>query len=423
MTFGIYTLGCRVNQYESRVIAERLTGMGYTELPFSSRCDIYIINSCAVTAESVRKSRQMIRRAKKTSDGAKIIVTGCFAQISPDEVKALGDDIHIIGNKNKLNDILNAVEATEVCVCAEEFNIPEYENYILTKPTRAREYIKIQDGCEGKCAYCVIPRARGPVRSKPRESVIEEVKALAQRGVKEIILTGIEIASYQYDLPSLIEEIDTVNGIERISLGSLEPTLITEELAKRFAKIKKLTPHFHISVQSGSTTVLNRMRRKYNVQMLERSIGHLKKHIPNLRLTCDIIVGFPGESEAEFEETRAFLERNRFLHAHIFTYSKRPLTVAADMKDQIPENIKIQRSSVLNSLQTKIKAELLTNELERCSVPVLFETYADNVNTGHSDNYIEYRVASADDLTGQLVYVKPISSDTDTVTAEISSIL
>ncbi len=418
MTFGIYTLGCRVNQYESRVIAEKLTEKGFCELPFSSACDIYIINSCAVTAESVRKSRQMIRRAKKLNPEAKVIVTGCFAQISPDEVSSLGDADHIVGNKQKLYDVLSSVCASSSCVKVEDFGDSEYENYSLTKPTRAREYIKIQDGCEGKCAYCVIPRARGPIRSKPRETVIEEVKHLAANGVKEVILTGIEIASYECDLASLLAEINGIEGIERISLGSLEPTLITEDFAKKLSCINKLTPHFHISVQSGCTTVLNRMRRKYNVKMLEKSIGLLKKHIPYLQLTCDIIVGFPGETDTEFKETKEFLQRNRFLHAHIFTYSKRPMTVAAEMKDQIPENIKNERSAELDALQTEIKAELLAKELNRKDVPVLFETYKNGINTGHSDNYVEYKFRSDADLTGKLIKVNPVSADSETITAE-----
>lgn len=419
MTFGIYTLGCRVNQYESRVIAEKLSQKGYNEQPFSSVCDIYIINSCAVTAESVRKSRQMIRRAKKINPNAKVIVTGCFAQISPDEVTALGDADHIVGNSQKLHNIIEAIDNDNAkYISVDGFDNTEYENYSLTKPTRAREYIKIQDGCEGKCAYCVIPRARGPIRSKPRESVIEEVKALADMGVKEVILTGIEIASYEYDLPSLLSEIDSIKGIERISMGSLEPTLISEDFAKKLASIKKLTPHFHISVQSGSTTVLNRMRRKYNITMLEKSIGFLRRYIPNLQLTCDIIVGFPGETDSEFEETRAFLERNRFLHAHIFTYSKRPQTPAAEMTDQVPENIKTQRSVTLERLQTEIKADLLSRELKRENVHVLFETFDNGFNTGHSDNYIEYSLASDVDLTGKLLNVKPVSTNGNIITAK-----
>ncbi|MBQ3184270.1 MAG: tRNA (N(6)-L-threonylcarbamoyladenosine(37)-C(2))-methylthiotransferase MtaB [Clostridia bacterium] len=418
MTFGIYTLGCRVNQYESRVISEKLTEKGYRELPFSSACDIYIINSCAVTAESVRKSRQIIRRAKKVNPLARVIVTGCFAQISPNEVESIGEADCIIGNKNKLNDLLKAIDSGYSVTKIQDFGNAEYENYSLSKPTRTREYIKIQDGCEGKCTYCVIPRARGPVRSKPRESVISEVNYLAGNGVKEVILTGIEIASYENDLGSLLSEIDVIDGIERISLGSLEPTLITADFAKKLASIKKLTPHFHISVQSGCTAVLNRMRRKYNVTMLENSIGLLKENIPHLQLTCDIIVGFPGETDAEFEETKAFLERNRFLHAHIFTYSKRPMTPAAEMEDQVPESVKAQRSAVLDSIQTVIKAQILEKELERKNVPVLFETFKNGINTGHSDNYIEYLLYSDNDLSGNIIPVEPISTDKNIITAK-----
>ena len=418
MTFSIYTLGCRVNQYESRVIAEKLSEMNFSELPFSSPCDVYIINTCAVTSESVRKSRQMIRRAKRFNSNAKIIVTGCFAQISPDEVTELGNASYIIGNKNKISKVIDAVKSQGYSLNVEDLKNADYENYSLAIPTRAREYIKIQDGCEGKCAYCVIPKARGPIRSKPKETVIEEVRALAQKGVKEIILTGIEIASYEYDLPSLLNEIDRIEGIERLSMGSLEPTLITEEFVGKISTVKKLTPHFHISVQSGCTTVLNRMRRKYNVNMLENRINILKKHFKNLQLTCDVIVGFPGETNDEFEQTKAFLTKNRFLHSHIFTYSIRPETVAADMPDQIPENVKIQRASILDSLCRDIRSELLNAELERTSVPVLFETYRNGVNIGHSDNYIEYHLRSQTDYTGNMIQVKPVACEDECILSE-----
>lgn len=411
MTFSIYTLGCRVNQYESRVIAEELTAKGLVEASFNDICDIYIINTCAVTAESVRKSRQMIRRAKKHNPDAKVIVTGCFSQISPDKVEELDLADAIIGNSNKIKATLDAItEENKEKLNRDNFEDAEYENYILNSPTRYREYIKIQDGCEGKCAYCVIPRARGPIRSKPRESVIKEVKLLAQKGVKEVILTGIEISAYEYDLPSLLLEIDDIEGVERISLGSLEPTLITEEFAETLSKVTKLTPHFHISVQSGCTTVLNRMRRKYNVQRLEKSLEYLRNEFSHLQLTCDIIVGFPGETDEEFEETKALLERNKFLHAHIFPYSIRPETAAAQMPNQIPENIKAQRAAELDAIQRQIKAELLEKELsKRLCVPVLFETFEDGVCTGHSDNYIEFCTESNEDLTGKLKDVIPIT--------------
>lgn len=414
MTFGIYTLGCRVNQYESRVISEQLTAQGHTELDFNSVCDIYIINSCAVTAESVRKSRQIIRRALKHNPMAKVIVTGCFAQIYPKETTDLGDNISAIGNNKKISKVIDAFNSKAVAELP-SFDNAEYENYCLKTPTRAREYIKIQDGCEGKCAYCIIPKARGPIRSKPRESVLHEVTDLARKGTKEIILTGIEIASYEFDLCSLLEDINDVDGIERISLGSLEPTLITENFADRLVRLNKLTPHFHISVQSGCTTVLNRMRRKYNINMLEKSINILKQRFQNLRLTCDIIVGFPGETDQEFEETKEFLKRNEFLHAHIFPYSIRPDTPAAEMEMQIPENVKSNRLAILSKQQEIIKQQLLTKELTRTSVPVLFETHKDSLNTGHSDNYVEYRLESDEDLSGRLIFVKPTSLNSEII--------
>lgn len=417
MNFSIYTLGCRVNQYESRVISDILTEKGFQEKQFNEKCDHYIINSCAVTAESVRKSRQMIRRAHKANPDARITVAGCFSQISPEDVMSLGCVDCVIGNKDKIHRVIASVLDNKTNPIDDiNFDNADYENYILHKPKRFREYIKIQDGCRGKCAYCVIPRARGPIRSKPRVSVIEEVTCLAHQGVKEVILTGIEIAAYEHDLSSLLLEIDAVKGIERISLGSLEPTLITDEFARTLSRVTKLTPHFHISVQSGCTTVLNRMRRKYNIPRLEESIAYLRKYFPNLQLTCDIIVGFPGESDKEFEETRDFLARNKFLHAHIFPYSIRPETVAAQMPDQVPDNIKNERCDILDALQKEIKQELLNNEISAGrSVPVLIESFRDGINSGHSDNYIEYQIECNTDLTGRMIKVYPMRTDNEQI--------
>ncbi len=420
MTFAIYTLGCRVNQYESRVISENLTALGYAECDFSKKCDIYIINTCAVTAESVRKSKQIIRRAKKLNPHGKVIVTGCFAQMSRESEESLNEIDFVVGNGKKIGDVLKAV--TENSVEDSDFDIinSTYENYSLNTPTRAREYIKIQDGCNGKCTYCIIPKLRGTVRSKPLSDVLNEVETFAQKGVKEIILTGIEIASYQYGLTELINEIEKIDGIERISLGSLEPTLITEEFLNSLSTAKKLTPHVHLSVQSGSTTVLNRMKRKYNSRRLEKSVSLLKMKIPNIMLTCDIIVGFPGETEEEFEETRQFLERSKFVHAHIFTYSKRPDTPAAAMPGQIPQEIKNRRSALLSDLQKEIRRRILADEINsRNNVPVLFETKKGNTYIGHSDNYIEYHCESNENIIGNIVDVTPISSDEDFIIGKI----
>ena len=339
---------------------------------------------------------------------------------SPEKVKELGAANCIIGNNNKisytLEVILDKIREKEYW---DDLSESKYENFILKDPTRYREYIKIQDGCRGRCAYCVIPRARGPIRSKPRESVIQEVKLLSEKGVKEIILTGIEISAYEYDLASLLLEINEIKGIERISLGSLEPTLITEDFAKTLAKADKLTPHFHISVQSGSSSVLNRMRRKYNTSRLEKSIEYLRNEFPHLQLTCDIITGFPGETNEEFEETKSFLIKNKFLHAHIFPYSIRPETEAADMPNQIPENIKNQRAAELDRIQKEIKTELLNEEIsKRESIPVLFETYENGYCTGHSDNYVEYRIKSNCNLTGKLINVRPITTDGNIIIAQ-----
>lgn len=417
MIFGIHTLGCRVNQYESRVIAEKLSQIGHTECEFTKKCDIYIINTCAVTAESVRKSRQIIRRAKTINPDALIIITGCFSQISPDDVRVLSPDAVIIGNGQKIQNTITAIENYDKgTIYCNDTDMDEYEDCTLQKPVRYREYIKIEDGCDGKCSYCVIPRARGRVRSKKIETVISELKQLVKCGAKEIIFTGIETASYQYDLLKLFKEAECIDGLKRFSCGSLEPTLFKESFVLELAKLQKFTPHIHISVQSGCSSVLNRMRRKYNIDMLNYAIELLRKNIPHIQFTCDIIVGFPGETEDEFNQTKEFIKKAEFLHAHIFPYSKRPLTAAAEMNDQIPENIKNQRLSQLLKLQAEIKHKILENEIStRTSVPVLFETNS----KGHSDNYIEYIVNNDTEISGKILYVQPTHTDGNVIYAKI----
>lgn len=413
--FHIITLGCRVNQYESKAISEGLYERGLIESQTPEDCDLYIINTCTVTAESSRKSRQMIRRAASYNKDAVIIVAGCYSDIAPSEVEALNCTDLIIGTANKTAVCDHAIELlksrkeeriSRTVIYPKE----EYDQYTVKSSEKARAYLKIEDGCNGKCAYCIISKARGPVRSKLPDLAYDEACNLASNGVKEIILTGIEISGYQYDLISLIKRISLIPGIERIRLGSLDPSMLTEENVKKLSEIKKLMPHFHLSIQSGCSRILALMRRKYNAEMALNAIYLLKKHFKNLMLTADLIVGFPGETEEDFVETIEFLKNAEFLHVHIFPYSVRPDTEAATMKGQLPKSVKDKRLQTAQKLQDEIASSLLDSVVkEQTPIPILFESESDGILTGHSDNFIEVKAKGCSDLISEIVSVVPTS--------------
>lgn len=419
-TVGIYTLGCKVNQYESQAIAELFEKEGFKVLPSNQPCSVYIINTCTVTAESDRKARQFIRRAISKNPEAYILVTGCFSQRSPQAVGAIEGVDYICGSANKTSVLQAALALTEK---GEKNASPEYavqslegagfEKMSITHFERTRAYVKIEDGCENHCAYCAIPSARGRVRSKAPCDVIAEVEALVAGGCREIVLTGIETASYGRDLEGvtladLLCRVDAIPGIGRVRLGSLDPSLMREDFVKRIAPLRSLAPHFHLSLQSGSDKILAAMKRKYNSRMMLDNIDTIKKYIPNVRLTTDVIVGFPGECEEDFLDTVAMAEKIRFLDMHVFTYSKREGTVAATLPNQIPEQVKKERSALLSAVQRKIKDELLCELVERGeAVDVLFETHENGVATGHSAAFEEFAVESDRPLDGEIYSVLP----------------
>ena len=406
-TVGIYTLGCKVNQYESEAFAELLRSSGISVLPPSEICDGYIINTCTVTAESDRKARQFIRRAIKKNPLAIIAVTGCFAETSPEDVgKIKGVDI-IVGNSRKL---LAVDMLCELLESGEKPDSPRtvkgdlssapFEDMTITRFDRTRAYVKIEDGCENHCSYCIIPAARGGVRSKPPCRVIEELKLLCRGGCREIVLTGIETASYGKDLEGvsladILEEADRLEGMGRIRLGSLDPSLIRPEFADRLAGLKNLAPHFHLSLQSGSDRILALMKRKYNSAMAMRAIELLRERIPNVKFTTDVIVGFPGETEKDFLDTVEFVRTARFLMVHIFPYSKRKGTIAATMKDQIPEDVKKERLHILSAVAEESRRAILSETVaHRPTLPVLFETYENGFAFGHTADFLEVSVPS-----------------------------
>ena len=420
-TVGIYTLGCKVNQYESEAIGEELEALGFSLCSPTAACDVYIVNTCTVTAESDRKARQFIRRALSKNPAAYLLVTGCMAQTDAESIRAIEGVDFICGNRNKM-----AVVRAAVALCKQGrkndvpvLDVPAlegagFEDMSICRFSRTRAYIKIEDGCESRCTYCIIPAARGHIRSKPMEAVLDEVRALTKGGCREVVLTGIETASWGRDLEDtgladLLEAVDAIPGVGRVRLGSLDPTLMKETFVERIAKLPSLAPHFHLSMQSGSDAVLARMKRKYNRTQALAAIERLRRAFPDVMLTTDIIVGFPGETEEDFERTMDFARRARFLMVHVFPYSKRKGTPAALLPDQLPTEVKKQRVAALSSLAQNVRREILTELIDKGTVlPVLFETYDHGIAAGHTPNFIEVRVPAPASLHAQTHNVRLI---------------
>ena len=361
---AIHSLGCKVNSYEAESMEIMLRDEGYEIVPFSEdvQADIYIINTCSVTNIADRKSRQMLHKAKKMNPEAVVVAAGCYVQADPDGVKKDECVDIILGNNMKisiveaLNDYFGGSDKTSYLVDIND-KYQEYESLKINQTgEHTRAYIKIQDGCNQFCSYCIIPYVRGRVRSRKPEDIVNEVKTLAATGVKEVVLTGIHISSYGTDLENislieLIEAIHEIEGIKRIRLGSLEPRIITEEFAKRIAGLEKICPHFHLSLQSGCDKTLKAMNRKYNTEEYYEGCVKLREVFDNPAITTDVIVGFPGETEEDFLETRKFLEKVHFYEMHIFKYSRRKGTVADKMKEQVADTLKSERSAVLLALE------------------------------------------------------------------------
>ncbi len=421
---ALYTLGCKVNQYESEAISEELFRRGFNICAPSEVCDVYIINTCTVTAESDRKARQFIRRAIGKNPDAYIIVTGCMAQTAAEEVAKIEGVDAIVGNSDKMS---AAALACELTARSEKNQTPEiYVSPIENAPfecmsiehfDRTRAYVKIEDGCESHCTYCIIPSARGKIRSKPMEDVLSEVKKLTLGGCREVVLTGIETASYgrdleNTDLATLLCEVDKIDGMGRVRLGSLDPSLIKRDFVERIAALPSLAPHFHLSLQSGSSRILALMKRKYNAEQAMRAIELLREYMSTVKITTDIIVGFPSESEQDFCETLEFVRRAGFLRAHIFPYSKRAGTPAALMQGQISKDEKSRRLHILSEAEAEIRRAILTEEIrERPVKTVLFETYKGGIAAGHTADFLEVRVPSLKPLHGELLEV--VVKDTD----------
>ena len=409
---SVCTLGCRVNLYESEAIADRLTELGFQIKDFSEECDVYIINTCTVTAESDRKSRQMIRRAKKKNPNARILVCGCHSQIFPDKTGAI-DGVDYVGgttDKMRLADIAAELVKTkkndfaEICV-GDPFTA-EFESMAATSQDRTRAFLKIEDGCNNKCSYCIIPKARGRVRSKPIDDVIKEVGMLVANGYKEIVLVGIETAAYGegmgYSLIDLLEKLEEIDGLERIRMGSLEPAYLKRNIIDRLALLKKPMPHYHLSLQSGADRTLNAMRRRYNTKMVAETVSYMREKIPKVTFGSDFIVGFPGETEADHKNTLEFVDSLEILNSHIFSYSIRPDTEASSMKEQNSEEIKSKRHGELQFIAETMKKRCIEGFIKnKTEMDVLFETEKNGEWYGHTENFIYVKVKSDEDLGGR----------------------
>jgi len=427
---GIYTLGCKVNQYESEAIAERFLARGFRVQSPSLKCDVYVINTCTVTAESDRKAGQFIRRAIHNNPHAYILVTGCFSQTSPDKVRAIKGVDYVTGNANKLSVVDAAqqllAQGKKRDVPLVEHTAPDacgFEKMEITRFDRTRAYVKIEDGCENRCSYCIIPQARGRVRSKAPCDVLKEVSALTENGCREIVLTGIETASYgrdleNYTLARLLCEIDRIPNLGRIRLGSLDPSLMKQSFVDQIAPLRSLAPHFHVSLQSGADETLAAMRRKYTAQMALDGMERLRRAFPDVQFTTDVIVGFPGESEEAFEKTLEFVKRARFLMIHVFPYSKREGTPAAQMEGQIPPAVKRERVRILSELAGRIRREILEEYVGR-EVEVLFETFENGRMHGHTPNFIEVVCPTEEPLDGQIRRAKILGVEDDRCVATI----
>ena len=419
MKVAFSTLGCRVNTYESEAMAEKFVREGYEIVDSSEKADVYVINTCSVTNMGDKKSRQIIGKARRLNEEAIIAAVGCYSQIAPDEVSAIeGVDV-VLGTRNK-GDIVYYVnkardEQKQQIQVAEVLKNKEFEDLsIADYQDKTRAFLKIQDGCNRFCAYCLIPYTRGAVCSKDFNKVMQEIKDLASHGFKEIILSGIHTASYGVDLEEkvsvvdILEAIENIDGIERVRIGSIDPTFFTEDVVKRIVCLKKLCPQFHLSLQSGCDATLKRMNRRYSSKKYEEIVNLLRDKIKDVSITTDVIVGFPGETDEEFNETYEFLKRIKLTKTHIFKYSQRTGTKAYSMENQVDGTAKDKRSKILIELN-KVNEENFTKSYIGKTLDVLFEekySIEENYYVGYTNNYIRV-IAKADcDISSKILNVK-----------------
>lgn len=423
-TVSFYTLGCKVNQYETNAMEQQFIKNNYEIVENTQKADIYVINTCTVTNIAERKSRQMLRRVKEINPSAVLVVCGCYAQVAKNELEQI-PEIDIILGINEKNEIVQIVEnymekMTEQDKRSQEAEIDDVSKQKefldfgdVTYTEKNRAVVKVQDGCNMFCSYCIIPYARGRIRSRKIESVVSEIEKIAKEGIKEVVITGIHVASYGKDfdnentskkirLIDLLEAINKIDGIDRIRLSSLEPTIVDEEFATRLSKLDKICDHFHLSLQSGCDETLKRMNRKYTTQIYRDAVATLRKYYPEASFTTDVIVGFPGETDEEFAKTYEFLEEIDFYRLHVFKYSPRRGTVAEKMPNQIDGNKKEERSNKLIELSNSTENKHNQSYIGK-TVKVLFEEFEDGFFKGHTTNYMMVKVAGEEEQSDKFV--------------------
>ena len=426
-TVAFYTLGCKVNQYETNAMEQQFIQNNYKIVENTEKADIYVINTCTVTNMADRKSRQMLRRVKEINQSAVIVVCGCYAQVAKTELEQILE-VDVILGINEKNKIVQIVEEylssknniIEVADVSKQKEFLDFGDVTYTEKNRA--VIKVQDGCNMFCSYCLIPYARGRIRSRKIENVVSEIEKIAKQGIKEVVITGIHVASYGKDfenenirLINLLEEINKIEGIERIRLSSVEPTIVDEEFAQRLSKLEKICDHFHLSLQSGCDATLKRMNRKYTTARYKEATEILRKYYPSANFTTDVIVGFPGETDEEFDQTYQFLKEIGFYKMHIFKYSPRKGTVAEKLPDQVDGNIKEERSKKLIELSNNMQNEKNSQYIGK-NVKVLFEEYENGYYKGHTTNYMVVKVKEKeqDGFIDNIKDIEIIGNDTQT---------
>lgn len=423
-----FALGCKVNQYESEAIAELFAEKGYQIVGIDEAADVYIINTCTVTNFGDKKSRQLIRKVKRQNENAIVAVVGCYAQTAPQELMQVEGVNLVIGTKERAQ-IVEMVESYDAAQGVEN-HVSDIMQERVFEPlsiqklaNRTRAYLKIQDGCSQYCSYCIIPYARGPIRSREPQDVIAEVRRLAANGFKEVVLTGIHVASYgkdrrDTDLAQIVQEVHEVAGIERIRFSSIEPNVVTEAFAQKMAALPKVCDHFHLSLQSGCDKTLKEMNRKYDTEKYRQAAATLRKYFPHVALTTDIIVGFPGETEEDFLESYAFAKEIGFAKIHVFPYSPKRGTPAAARKDQLPNAVKTDRSHLLLALSEEMAAAFLAGYVGK-EAEVLFErSIGENLYEGHTTNYIKVHGRSEENLTNQIRKARIMAAEQELLLGE-----
>ena len=425
---AFFSLGCKVNQYETNAMAQKFIENGFLVVDFEESADVYIVNTCTVTSIADRKSRQMLRRAKEHNKDAIVVACGCYAQVAAKEIEEIDEVDLVIGNNEK-KDIIKIIEEYRNNTENKEIvsDVMYKEEYVEFGPTtyteKTRAVIKVQDGCDRFCSYCLIPFARGHIRSRAIDNVIEEVEKIVEDGFKEVVITGIHVASYGRDfkdgttLIDLLEKINAVEGLQRIRLSSIEPVIMTDDFIERLSKLDKVCDHFHLSLQSGCTETLKRMNRRYTADEFMEATQRLRAKFPNAALTTDVIVGFPGETDEEFEKTYEFLKKIKFYHMHVFKYSPRKGTKAAVMPNQIDSKIKEIRSKKLIELSDANELEYNKSYIGK-EVEVLFEEREEDYYKGHTKNYMVIKYKTDEELENKIKVVKIIDANEECLIAE-----